>query len=108
MAATIMGTPSGRRKVDSAGRDSEVWLQGAPVQGEPATMVITDIQSSARLTNAMPSAMSADHDRHDRLLRHLMLLYNGIEVATEGDSFHVRPPPPVSYTHLTLPTICSV
>ena len=61
------------------------------MQGEPATMVITDIQSSAKLTNAMPAAMSADHDRHDRLLRHLMLLYNGIEVATEGDSFHVRP-----------------
>lgn len=53
-------------------------------------MVITDIQSSAKLTNTMPAAMSADHDRHDRLLRHLMLLYNGIEVATEGDSFHVR------------------
>lgn len=55
-------------------------------------MVITDIQSSARLTNCMPSEMSADHERHDRLLRHLMLLYNGIEVATEGDSFHVCNP----------------
>lgn len=65
-------------------------LQGAPVQGQSATMVITDIQSSAKLTNSMPSAMMADSDRHERLLRHLMLLYNGIEVATEGDSFHVR------------------
>jgi class 3 adenylate cyclase len=66
------------------------WLQGAPVQGELATFVITDIQSSSKLMNSMPAAMSADQDRHDRLLRHLMLLYNGIEVATEGDSFHVR------------------
>ena len=31
-----------------------------------------------------------------------------LEIVREGDSIILRPVRPVSYTHLTLPTICSV
>jgi hypothetical protein len=52
-------------------------------------MVITDIQSSSKLWSMFSEEMTADIEKHDRVLRHMMLLYNGIEVATEGDSFQV-------------------
>lgn len=54
-------------------------------------MVITDIQASTLLWSLCSTAMTADIKRHDDLLRDTMLLYNGLEVATEGDSFEVRP-----------------
>lgn len=65
-------------------------MQGPPGLGEIATLVITDIQSSSKLWELMPDAFCSDLKKHDRLLRHMMLLYNGREVCTEGDSFQVR------------------
>jgi class 3 adenylate cyclase len=65
-------------------------LQGLPHMGETATVVITDIQGSSRLWATCPAEMNVDIEKHDRLLRHMMLLYNGIELATEGDSFQVN------------------
>lgn len=65
-------------------------MQGPPGLGEFATLVITDIQSSSKLWELMPDAFYADQKEHDRLLRHMMLMFNGREVCTEGDSFQVR------------------
>lgn len=73
--------------------------QGPPGLGEIATLVITDIQSSSKLWELMPDAFYADQKKHDRLLRHMMLLYNGREVCTEGDSFQVSSLPPRSSPH---------
>lgn len=52
--------------------------------------MITDIQGSSRLWAACAAEMNEDIEKHDRLLRHTMLLYNGIELATEGDCFQAR------------------
>lgn len=51
---------------------------------------MTDIQASSLLWSRCSDAMGPALDRHDCLLRHMMLLYNGLELATEGDSFQVR------------------
>ena len=47
-------------------------------------------RTAPSLWSAAGDAMTDAIEKHDRLLRHMMLLYNGIEVATEGDSFQVR------------------
>ena len=65
-------------------------LQGPPQVGEQATVVMTDIQASSLLWSRCSAAMGPALDRHDCLLRHMMLLYNGLELATEGDSFQAR------------------
>ena len=80
-------------------------MQGVPGVGDQATIVITDIKGSTRLWSACPAAMTVDIKRHDNLLRDSMLLYNGVEVATEGDSFMVPPPVP---TPLSLMSLCGV
>eukprot|EP00892_Ulva_mutabilis_P007916 jgi/Ulvmu1/5497/UM023_0033.1 len=78
-----------RRSASSVTGSGTSALQGPPGLGEVATLVITDIQSSSKLWELMPDAFYADQKEHDRLLRHMMLLYNGREVCTEGDSFQV-------------------
>ena len=57
--------------------------------GQPLTLVCTDVEGSTELwewdTTAMLQAVAA----HDRAMRSLMVLHHGYEVWTEGDAFLV-------------------
>ncbi|GFH22600.1 uncharacterized protein HaLaN_20090, partial [Haematococcus lacustris] len=59
-----------------------------PAAGDKATLVITDVQGSSKLWEALPSGvMEASMQVHDEGVRKLALDSSGYEWATEGDSF---------------------
>lgn len=62
-------------------------LQGPPEEGEPLTVVSTDIEGSTRLWDLYPLAMNKDLALHDKLIRETMEIFFGYELLTEGDSF---------------------
>lgn len=59
------------------------------VQGEPLTVVVTDIMSSTLLWNLFPAAMNRAMELHDQCLREQLKLLRGYELFTEGDAFFV-------------------
>src|SRR6516165_11105337 len=66
--------------------------QGKPGAGLPAgtvTYLLTDIEGSTRLWEALPDAMEVALERHDRLLAEVIGGHGGVVVTSrgEGDSF---------------------
>jgi len=52
-------------------------------------IVITDVEGSTRMWVADPTAMSGATVVHDHIMRTEIAAYNGYEITTEGDAFHV-------------------
>ncbi|GFR47145.1 hypothetical protein Agub_g8835 [Astrephomene gubernaculifera] len=62
----------------------------APRAGPDTTLLITDIQSSTTLWEALPvSVMDAALKLHHTTIRRMLAEYDGYETGTEGDSFIV-------------------
>jgi len=66
--------------------------QGKPGAGLPAgtvTFLLTDIEGSTRLWEALPDAMEVALEQHDRLLAEVIGGHGGVVVTSrgEGDSF---------------------
>ncbi|GLI70646.1 hypothetical protein VaNZ11_015578, partial [Volvox africanus] len=58
------------------------------VSGEPVALVVTDIQDSTTLWEALPADVMSEAVRlHHTCVRRLLLVHGGYESATEGDSF---------------------
>ncbi|GIM07985.1 hypothetical protein Vretimale_11962, partial [Volvox reticuliferus] len=56
--------------------------------GEPVALVVTDIQDSTTLWEALPADVMSEAVRlHHTCVRRLLLVHGGYESATEGDSF---------------------
>jgi predicted ATPase/class 3 adenylate cyclase len=60
------------------------------------TFLFSDIEGSTRLAQHLGSRWPAVLDRHQALLREAFVSAGGVEVGTEGDSFFVAFPSPVS------------
>ncbi|GFR47041.1 hypothetical protein Agub_g8726, partial [Astrephomene gubernaculifera] len=76
------------RRRRAAARAADVELQQAPGVGPNTTLVVTDIQDSTTLWEALDVAvMDAALKVHHRVLREVLQTHRGYESATEGDSF---------------------
>ena len=56
---------------------------------ESWVFVITDLESSTEIAQAFPRAFEWVQEAHDSTIRDLILAFDGYEINTEGDAFHV-------------------
>lgn len=87
-ASVFAGWRWWRRQTDRSRR--HLLLSAQPPQaGELVTLVITDVQCSTALWDKYADAMALAMQDHHRILRARLAQFNGFELATEGDSFHI-------------------
>eukprot|EP01063_Lacrimia_lanifica_P023674 TRINITY_DN3130_c0_g1_i1.p1 TRINITY_DN3130_c0_g1~~TRINITY_DN3130_c0_g1_i1.p1 ORF type:complete len:1149 (+),score=316.89 TRINITY_DN3130_c0_g1_i1:59-3448(+) len=68
----------------------DMCLVPAPgTDGEPVTIVFTDIEGSTKLWEDAPGAMSVALQLHDAVVREVIFRTGGYEVKTLGDSFMI-------------------
>ncbi|GFR47039.1 hypothetical protein Agub_g8724 [Astrephomene gubernaculifera] len=88
MAAGLAAAVLIVRRRRAAARAADVELQQAPGVGPNTTLVVTDIQDSTTLWEALDVAvMDAALKTHHTVVRELLRAHHGYESATEGDSF---------------------
>ncbi|KAK9791857.1 hypothetical protein WJX73_005571 [Symbiochloris irregularis] len=61
--------------------------KGPPVDGKPATLVLTDVEASTELWEWDRLSMMEAIAIHDRIMRSNLRRFQGYEVSTEGDAF---------------------
>ncbi|KAK9862513.1 hypothetical protein WJX84_006776 [Apatococcus fuscideae] len=62
-------------------------MQGPPGNGQPLTLLSTDVERSTELWEWNPTAMDAAIRLHDQIIRKALLACYGHELTTEGDAF---------------------
>ncbi|KXZ46692.1 hypothetical protein GPECTOR_41g656 [Gonium pectorale] len=84
LLASLWGVLRWRRVLD----ERQARRSGAPHAGPNTTLLVTDIQDSTCLWESLHAeVMDAAVKLHHRVIRGLLVLHNGYESATEGDSF---------------------